>query len=160
MTLRFSAVCSSKTKQASEHTKPRGFSVGGIKKKLLKGGTVCFLRQAFDKRQLVSLTLPQFCHMPSVLWTLVPQSMAPATAASPGMSQNVSPTADMLNLNLHLNRIPGKSTCSLQFEKHSFIALFRVYLYPPTLFPFKHNTFSDEDPVFSLYYSCFLFSCP
>ena len=68
----------------------------------------------------------------SVLWTLVPQSMAPAPAASPGTSQNVSPTADLLNLNLHLNKVPGKTTCSLQFKKHSFIALFRVYPHRPT----------------------------
>ena len=88
--------------------------------------------------------------MPSVLWTLVPQSMAPAPAASPGTSQNVSPTADLLNLNLHLNKIPGKSTCSLQFEKHSFIALFRVYLYPPT-YSLSSITPSQMKIQFSVY---------
>lgn len=94
----------------------------------IKDRTVCFLRQAFnDKRQWISSALvPRPMH--SVPWIFVAQSMAPGLAApaSPGMSQNVSPAADLLNLNLHLNKIPGKSTCSLQFEKHSFVALFRA----------------------------------
>ena len=66
--------------------------------------------------------------MHSVLWTLA-QSMAPglAASASPGTSQNVSPAADLLNLNLHLNKIPGKSTCSLQFEKHQLHSLVQGY---------------------------------